>query len=152
MLFPPLRQQTFRPRSKTVIIGGTSSLVAYYTSAVSQVYLIKTSAVRRRIHFKLTLNNTHLTMKISCPTCERTFTRKYNLTHHINAKHVKREYPCPNCWRVFSRKNNLQRHIKTHKDIMETQNTEVAAQYYRSDTLTIYQLYTSFSRSRVVYF
>ena len=76
MLFPPLRQQTFRPRSKTVIIGVTSSLVAYYTS-----------------------------------------------------------------------KNNLQRHIKTHKDIMETQNTEVAAQYYRSDTLTIYQLYTSFLES-----
>ena len=72
---------------------------------------------------------------LSCPTCEKAFKKKDQLTRHINAIHYKMKYPCPNCWRVFNRKANLSRHMKkhtenmeTHKDTMEKQNTEAAAQ------------------------
>ncbi|TPX72721.1 hypothetical protein SpCBS45565_g00385 [Spizellomyces sp. 'palustris'] len=46
------------------------------------------------------------------PDCNRTFTRKFNLTSHIQAAHSGlRPFVCPHCKTTFARKHDLRRHI-----------------------------------------
>ncbi|KNC98720.1 uncharacterized protein SPPG_06398 [Spizellomyces punctatus DAOM BR117] len=46
------------------------------------------------------------------PNCNRTFTRKFNLTSHIQAAHSGlRPFVCPHCKTTFARKHDLRRHI-----------------------------------------
>ncbi|KAI9105350.1 hypothetical protein DFS34DRAFT_568576, partial [Phlyctochytrium arcticum] len=47
----------------------------------------------------------------SYPNCHRSFTRKFNLTSHIQAAHSSvRPFTCPDCPATFARKHDLRRH------------------------------------------
>ncbi|KAI8809612.1 hypothetical protein BJ742DRAFT_656559, partial [Cladochytrium replicatum] len=48
-----------------------------------------------------------------CPSCSRTFTRRFNLKTHFASTHCKvREFPCPHCRHAFSRRYDLRRHLR----------------------------------------
>ncbi|KAI8809379.1 hypothetical protein BJ742DRAFT_804908 [Cladochytrium replicatum] len=48
-----------------------------------------------------------------CPSCFRTFTRRFNLKTHFASTHCKvREFPCPHCRHAFSRRYDLRRHLR----------------------------------------
>ncbi|KAI8811068.1 hypothetical protein BJ742DRAFT_769463 [Cladochytrium replicatum] len=48
-----------------------------------------------------------------CPSCDRAFTRRFNLKTHYGAQHVNlRKFACRSCERSFSRRYDLQRHEK----------------------------------------
>ncbi|KAI8811310.1 hypothetical protein BJ742DRAFT_669231, partial [Cladochytrium replicatum] len=48
-----------------------------------------------------------------CPSCDRAFTRRFNLKTHYGAQHANvRNFACGSCDRSFSRRYDLQRHEK----------------------------------------
>lgn len=51
----------------------------------------------------------------SCDNCEKVFTRKYNLTYHVDNKVCQKgsNKECPTCHKVFKNKQICQYHIKT---------------------------------------
>lgn len=73
---------------------------------LSSIVLKKARAVRKK------------PKRFNCSDCDRSFTRKENLTSHINAVHLKlRPYKCSECGRSFARKGHLNIHTKlVHED------------------------------------
>lgn len=57
---------------------------------------------------------------VACPTCGKTFTRKYHLERHLihtscNPGTIERqEFSCEVCSKVFSRIDNLRMHLRAH--------------------------------------
>lgn len=47
--------------------------------------------------------------RIKCPSCNKTFSRKYDVGRHMQTLHQKRKIPCRNCGHRF-RKDKLKRH------------------------------------------
>jgi len=52
--------------------------------------------------------------KYMCPTCQRVFSRMYNLKSHIRTHQNHRPFQCPNCSMKFTRNHDLNRHLKVH--------------------------------------
>ncbi|KAG0300190.1 hypothetical protein BGZ98_009370, partial [Dissophora globulifera] len=48
------------------------------------------------------------------PSCQKSFTRPFNLNAHVKSHDTAKPYGCHVCSRVFSRKHDLQRHIRVH--------------------------------------
>lgn len=57
---------------------------------------------------------------VQCPTCQKTFTRKYHLERHLvhtpcNPGNIqKEEFSCEVCKKAFSRIDNLRMHLRAH--------------------------------------
>lgn len=57
---------------------------------------------------------------VKCPSCEKTFTRKYHLERHLvhtscnPGTYEKQEFSCEVCNKVFSRVDNLRMHLRAH--------------------------------------
>lgn len=57
---------------------------------------------------------------VQCPTCDKTFTRKYHLERHLvhtscnPGTYEKQEFPCDVCDKRFSRIDNLRMHLRGH--------------------------------------
>lgn len=57
---------------------------------------------------------------VKCPTCDKSFTRKYHLERHLvhtscNPGNIQRdEFSCEVCNKVFSRVDNLRMHLRAH--------------------------------------
>ena len=51
--------------------------------------------------------------RYNCDKCEKSFTRKSDLTRHIQSVHDKIRYNCNQCNKSFSEKGTLQKHIKS---------------------------------------
>ncbi|XP_059173677.1 uncharacterized protein LOC131954161 [Physella acuta] len=50
--------------------------------------------------------------RYTCDICERTFSRKKNLTQHCKTVHGRERHRCIECWQEFTRKFNLTRHYR----------------------------------------
>ena len=54
----------------------------------------------------------------NCDKCEKSFTRKSDLTRHIQSVHDKIRYNCNQCAKSFSERGTLKRHIKSaHENV-----------------------------------
>lgn len=60
--------------------------------------------------FELPLPNPKV---FSCPQCNRSFARKYDLIRHIRVHTGVKPYACPSCKKRFSRSDARTRHIRT---------------------------------------
>ena len=57
-------------------------------------------------------------VRYNCDKCEKSFTRKSDLTRHIQSVHDKIRYNCNQCAKSFSERGTLKRHIKSaHENV-----------------------------------
>ncbi|KAF5593766.1 zinc finger C2H2-type integrase DNA-binding protein [Fusarium subglutinans] len=52
--------------------------------------------------------------QFSCPHCPKVYTKRYNLTSHLQSHTDRRPFPCSLCIKAFARMGDLIRHQKTH--------------------------------------
>ena len=62
--------------------------------------------------------NIHECVRYNCDKCDENFSRKSELTEHINRVHEKIRYNCNQCEKSFSHKGTLKTHIESvHEDV-----------------------------------
>lgn len=71
----------------------------------------------------------------SFPTCEKTFSRYYNLQSHFRSHTSDRPYSCQQCDTSFSRSHDLKRHEKTHTGNKPFQCERCRKMFSRNDAL-----------------
>ncbi|KAF5690629.1 zinc C2H2-type DNA-binding protein [Fusarium denticulatum] len=54
--------------------------------------------------------------QFECPHCPKVYTKKFNLTSHLQSHTDERPFPCGQCTKAFARLSDLVRHKETHKD------------------------------------
>ena len=60
-----------------------------------------------------TVEDKHAKKTFSCPHCDRTFTRKYDVIRHQRIHTGSKPYKCPCCMKGFSRSDARIRHFRT---------------------------------------
>jgi len=58
-------------------------------------------------------------MECRCPSCLKTFSRRYNLKSHLITHGGEQPFACGVCGKAFARVNDLRRHDRTHLEHKE---------------------------------
>ncbi|KAI9206033.1 uncharacterized protein BJ171DRAFT_498448 [Polychytrium aggregatum] len=75
-----------------------------------------------------------------CPTCNRAFSRAYNLKSHIRTHHDHRPYVCHVCQLRFTRNHDLSRHLRTHSKEKSHSCEQCGRMFARRDALRRHEL------------
>lgn len=74
-------------------------------------------------------------IKYTCPTCNRGFSRAYNLKSHIRTHQDYRPFECNVCQLRFTRNHDLNRHLRTHSKEKGHICDDCGRQFARRDAL-----------------
>lgn len=74
------------------------------------------NAINAMIQQRDIINNYQKTAQLTfvCTTCNKNFSKKYNLTQHIKIHIGEKPYSCDICYKSFIQKSDCTKHIKTH--------------------------------------
>jgi uncharacterized C2H2 Zn-finger protein len=77
-------------------------------------------------------------LRVNCPLCSVTFSRKYGMYRHIQIRHTNRnnsnEHKCHVCYKVFTRRDVLTRHGRTAHGITVTEPAGDSFPYFEWET------------------
>ena len=72
-----------------------------------------TLANKQNLQMHMKANHEHKEQKISCDSCNKTFSDNRHLKDHVLAIHEGiKNFKCESCSKTFSQKGNLNRHVQ----------------------------------------
>ena len=103
---PPAPEAIIEPPVREGFIQSSSTELSHAYLPVSSIYMTDTG-----------LNTPKNDLK--CNSCDRVFTRKFDLKRHTDSVHENKKFQCDVCDKYFARKDVLFRHKNIHKKVSE---------------------------------
>ena len=74
-------------------------------------------------NLKKHIKNAHEGEKLSCKSCDKSYTQSHNLKNHIKNVHEGTKFSCKSCDKSFTQPHNLKKHIKIVHEGIKTSLT-----------------------------